>query len=176
MIEEIFTGILTSFGTGLSERLINRRGEPVDVQPIADDVKGLIEQQKQTEVAVKELTSLFREVVEHTDGLVWSQGRIRARAVVRFEPTDETVTLADALRNLDAYIREARAHPAPPPPTSLPAPAAPPVPAVPPAAAGGTAPVPGGTAARASETARFFTEIDHDIQRRRTGGEAGEPS
>lgn len=73
MIEQVVAGVLTSFGGALAERFANGRGESVEVQPIARDVRELMATQERTEVAVKELTALFRDVIEHIDGLVWSR-------------------------------------------------------------------------------------------------------
>lgn len=183
MIEQVVAGVLTSFGGALAERFANGRGESVEVQPIARDVRELMATQERTEVAVKELTALFRDVIEHIDGLVWSQGKLRTRTSVRFEPTEAAPTLGDALINLDRYIRELQARGEPTPPGDPQEPAPPLEPALPleTAPPEPTAPTdppapPAGESGAMPETQTLFAEIDRDIQRRRSGNAEGEPS
>ncbi|MEU3934233.1 hypothetical protein AB0E85_19670 [Streptomyces sp. NPDC029044] len=177
MLEEVAVGILTSFGTALTERFTRGKGEAVEVQPLTEEVRELMASQERTEIAVKELTALFRDTIERIDGLEWAQNKLRSRASVRFEPTAAAPTLVDALMNLDRYIeqlsvREGARPPAEPEMSAKsvtgPEPSEPPSPAErqpigPPAEEASVMP----------ETSVLFAEIERDIQRRRSG-QAGE--
>jgi hypothetical protein len=180
MLEEVAVGILTSFGSALTERFTRGKGEAVEVQPIADDVRELMASQERTEIAVKELTALFRDTIEHIDGLEWAQNKLRSRASVRFEPTDAAPTLVDALMNLDRYIeqlslregsRPPAAHEASATSVTRPNPPEPPSPAEP-EPVGST----GDEASAMPETSVLFAEIERDIQRRRSGRPEEGPS
>lgn len=102
MIDVIALALLKGLAGGLGERLIKAPGDKVAIKSLTDEVKELRTAQQDTKVTIAELTKVFEDLASNTDGLVVTRSKIR------FQATEETPTLGDALLNLDQEIEAVR--------------------------------------------------------------------
>jgi hypothetical protein len=102
MIDAIALALLKGLAGGLGERLIKAPGDKVAIKSLAGEVKELRLAQQETQVTIAELARIFEGIASHTDGLVVTRSKIK------FQPTEKTPTLGDALLNLDQEIETIR--------------------------------------------------------------------
>ena len=102
MIDVIALALLKGLAGGLGERLIKAPGDKVAIKSLTGEVKELRIAQQETQLTIAELTKIFEDIASNTDGLVVSRSKIR------FQATEQTPTLGDALLNLDQEIEGVR--------------------------------------------------------------------
>lgn len=102
MIDVLALALLKGLAGGLGERLIKAPRDKVAIKSLTSEVKDLRIAQQETRLTIAELTKIFEDIASNTDGLVVSRSKIR------FQPTEKTPTLGDALLNLDQEIEVVR--------------------------------------------------------------------
>lgn len=152
MIEAVAVAGLEGLARALGERLGKGKGASVELKSLLNDVRELRALQDQTNSAVAELTFMFQRLIQESDGLVLSRRLLQSKVSVRFEPTDESPTLGDALMHLDRSIQRLRSELAAAAPQRQP---------ISPEAS----PKPNGDS--------IFQGLDEEIQQKRTAGGAG---
>jgi hypothetical protein len=102
LIDVLALALLKGLAGGLGERLIKAPGDKVAIKSLTGEVKELRTAQQETQLTIAELMKIFEDIASHTDGLVVT------RSKVRFQATENTPTLGDALLNLDQEIEVMR--------------------------------------------------------------------
>jgi hypothetical protein len=102
LIDAIALSLLKGLAGGLGERLIRAPKDKVAIKSLTDEVKELRIAQEETKLTIAELTKMFENIASNTDGLVVTRSKIR------FQATEKTPTLGDALLNLDQEIEAVR--------------------------------------------------------------------
>jgi uncharacterized phage infection (PIP) family protein YhgE len=102
LIDALALALLKGLAGGLGERLIKGPGDKVAIKSLTGEVKELSAAQQETQLSITELIKIFEEIASNTDGLIVTRSKIR------FQATEKTPTLGDALLNLDQEIEAMR--------------------------------------------------------------------
>jgi hypothetical protein len=102
LLDVLALALLKGLAGGLGERLIKAPGDKVAIKSLTGEVKELRTAQQETQLTIAELINIFEDIASHTDGLIVT------RSKVRFQATEKTPTLGDALLNLDQEIEAMR--------------------------------------------------------------------
>lgn len=114
MIDQVILAGLQGLARALGERLVKTPDEVVAIKVLTSEVQSLQESQKKTDIRISEMLAVFEDAARKVDGLIIQN------STVRFEATQNSPTLGDALVDLEKQISGLRSSVAQP--TSVPVP------------------------------------------------------